>query len=217
MTDAANADGPEAGPPQIYLVTPPAFEPEEFAPLLERVLDSVPVACLRLSMASTDETAVARAADALRAIAHARDVAIVIAQHLQLVQPLGLDGVHFDDGARKVRRAREVLGGDAIVGAFCGASRHAGMTAGETGADYVAFGPVGETALGDGSRAPRDLFEFWSEAIEVPVVAEGALSRALAADMAAITDFVALGEEIWRTDDPVAELRAYRAALENRG
>jgi thiamine-phosphate pyrophosphorylase len=49
--------------------------------------------------------------------------------------------------------------------------------------------------------------------IEVPVVAEGGLTPALAADLAAVTDFVALGEEIWRADDPAAALRAFAAAL----
>lgn len=203
----------DAVAPQLYLVTPPAFDPEPFAALLAAVLDAVPVACLRLSLATRDEDAVARAADTLREIAHARDVALVIAQHMQLVERLGLDGVHFDDGARKVRKAREALGADAIVGAFCGASRHEGMSAGEAGADYVAFGPIGETVLGDGSRAPRDLFEFWSEAIEVPVVAEGALTLEAAADIAPITDFVALGEEVWQAEDPVALLRAYASAI----
>ena len=204
----------EATSPQIYLVTPPAFDPAPFAALLATVLDAVPVACLRLSMATKDEETLARAADTLREVAHARDVAIVIAQHMQLVERLGLDGVHFDDGARKVRKARTALGADAIVGAFCGTSQHEGMTAGEAGADYVAFGPVGHTALDDGTQAQRDLFEFWSTAIEVPCVAEGALTTDMAAGMAGITDFIALGEEIWQAPDPVAQLRAYLAALQ---
>ncbi|HIE71875.1 MAG TPA: hypothetical protein EYP98_17775, partial [Planctomycetes bacterium] len=56
-------------------------------------------------------------------------------------QRLGLDGVHLTDGSRSVRVARKELGPDAIVGAFCGTSRHDGMVAGEAGADYVALGP----------------------------------------------------------------------------
>ena len=41
-------------------------------------------------------------ADALREIAHARDVALVIERHVLLVERLGLDGVHLTDGARSV-------------------------------------------------------------------------------------------------------------------
>lgn len=193
--------------PQLYLITPPAFDPESFGPALARVLDGAEVACLRLSLASSDEDSVARAADALRDLAHARDVALVIERHVMLAERLGLDGVHLPDGARGLRKLRDELGHDAIIGAGCGTSRHDGMAAGEAGADYVSFGPLGETTLGDGSRAPYELFEWWSEMIEVPVVAEGALTRALVERFAPVTDFFAFGQEIWQADDPLAALR----------
>ena len=138
--------------PQITLITPPAFDAEVFSDRIGRVLDGVEVACLRLSLGTRDEDVLMRAADAAREVAHARDVAVVIDNHLILAERLGLDGVHLTDGARTVRKARKDLGADAIVGAFCGISRHEGMSAGEAGADYVALGPLGVTALGDGPR-----------------------------------------------------------------
>ena len=196
----------EADRAQIYLLTPPDLELSQFPATLAAVLDAHDIACLRLSLATRDEDRLSRAADVLRDVAHARDVALVIDSHLGLVEPLGLDGVHLTDGARSVRAARKALGAEAIVGAFCGASRHDGMTAGEAGADYVAFGPVGTTALGDGTRALPELFAWWSELIEVPVVAEGAIDRETALALAEVTDFFAVGEEIWSTDDPVAAL-----------
>lgn len=199
--------------PQIYLITPPEIELSHFPSDLARVLDAVDIACIRLSLASRDEDLILRAADAVREVAHRYDVALVIDTHVVLAQRLGLDGVHLTDGARSVRMARKELGTDAIVGAFCARSRHDGMTAGEAGADYVSFGPVGETALGDGSRAEADLFQWWSEMIEIPVVAEGGLDAGLVRTLAPITDFFGIGEEIWRTDDPVAALKTLTAAM----
>ena len=76
----------------------------------------------------------------------------------------------------------------------------------EAGADYVSFGPVGTSTLGDGSRATRDLFAWWSEMIEVPVVAEGHLDAGLVEELAPVTDFLAVGEEIWREEDAVGAL-----------
>lgn len=204
-------DAPEQ--PQIYLISPPAFDLDGFPDLLARVLDSTPVACLRLEMASRDEDLVARAADALREIAHARDIAIVVTEHLLLAERLGLDGVHLPDAARSVRAARKALGPDAIVGCFCGASRHDGMTAGEAGADYVGFGPVGASALGSGTVATAELFQWWSEIIEVPVVAEGGLTADLVRQLAPHTDFFGIGPEIWGTEDPAAALAALVAAM----
>jgi Thiamine monophosphate synthase len=204
---------PQKELPQIYLLTPTAFDPEEFAPKLAAVLNAHEIACVRLALASKDEYVLGRAADACRQVCHARDVAIVIESHVALAERHGLDGVHLTDGARSIRKVRKVLGDDAIVGAYCGASRHDGLTAGEIGADYVAFGPVGDTGLGDGTKAPRDLFEWWSQMIEVPVVAEGALTVEIVKDFAPVTDFFAVGDEIWSTEDPVKALGDLIAAM----
>ena len=194
--------------PQITLITPPVLDLDIFPSVLARVMDGVEIACLRLSLASKDPDDIGRAADAARVVAHARDVAIVIENHALFVERHGLDGIHLTDGSRAIRALRKDLGADAIVGSFCGISRHEGMSAGEAGADYVAFGPIGEAGLGLGTQAPRDLFEWWSEMIEVPVIAEGALTRSLVESFAPVTDFFALGPEIWRAEDPLAALKA---------
>lgn len=203
--------------PQVYLITPPEIDLGAFPATLAACLDRVPVACLRLSLATRDEDLIARAADTLREIAHARDVALVIDGHPRMVGRLGLDGVHLTDGARSVRKMRKELdqdpGGEVIIGTFCGASRHDGLTAGELGADYVSFGPVGESALGLGIRAEAELFQWWSEMIEVPCVAEGALTRELVRALAPFADFFGLGDEIWRTDDPAGALAGYASAM----
>ena len=193
--------------PQIYLITPPSFELSRFGTTLQGVLDSAPVACLRLALASHEEDKILRASDALREITEPRDIALVIDTHVSLADRLGLDGVHLPHGgSRAVREARKVLGPDAIVGCHAGVSRHDGMNAGEAGADYVCFGPVGVTALGDGRQADLDLFAWWSEMIEVPVVAEGALDHDLIAALRGCTDFVALGSEIWEAEQPAEEI-----------
>ena len=87
------------------------------------------------------------------------------------------------------------------------------MAAGEAGADYISFGPVGDLGLGEETRAERDLFAWWSEMIELPVVAEGGLDRDLIESFAPVTDFFAIGPEIWRAEDPDAALADLTAPL----
>jgi thiamine-phosphate pyrophosphorylase len=87
------------------------------------------------------------------------------------------------------------------------------MTAGELGADYVSFGPVGNSPLFSGETAPLDLFQWWSQMIEVPVVAEGSLDVDLIRQLTPYTDFFGIGDEIWTNDDPVAALRTLVAAM----
>lgn len=199
--------------PQIYLITPPVIDLQAFPDHLSRVLDQQPIACLRLSLATRDEDAILRSADALREIAHARDIPLVISDHALLAERLGLDGVHLSDAKAPLRKLRKDMHADAIIGVFCGNLRHDGISVGEAGADYVSFGPVGGAGLGTGQQAAPDLFAWWSEMIELPVVAEGGLTRDLVEQLAPVADFLALGEEIWAQDDPAGALAALLAPL----
>jgi len=207
---------PEQNFAQIYLATPSEIDLPSFGPQLESVVAAVPVACLRIALTTSDAAQLGRAADQLREICHRYDVAIVIDDHFRMVEKHGLDGVHLTDGARLVREARKLLGDEAIVGAYCGSSKHAGMTAAEIGVDYVSFGPVGDMGdLGDGSQAAPGLFEWWSEMIEVPVVAEGGLDAQTLPTICNDVDFVTFSSEIWQADNPAAQAQMLLAILQN--
>lgn len=184
---------------QIYLQTPRTPDMDTFPALLADLLDSGHIACLRLAPGAGTPDDVRRLADKFRQIAHDRDVPVIIDSHFRMVQPLGLDGVHLPDGTGQIREARKLLGPEAVIGAYCGSTRHTGMTAAEMTCDYVAFGPIRpDPLLGDGSKADLDLFRWWSEMIEVPVVAEGNITLDDAAELAKCADFICLGDEIWR-------------------
>lgn len=206
-------DGPA---PRLYLATPEQIDPAVFAETLGDVLAQVPVACVRLALgASADEAAWMTAVNHLLPVCHAADVPLLITDHYRLVEPLGLDGVHLAATRTPLREVRKLLGKDRIVGAFAGASRHVGMTLAEAGADYVSFGPVGETgALGDETHADDDLFAWWAEMIETPVVAEGGVSIEAAVRLAKTADFIVPDARLW--DDPdktIARLKEFAAAL----
>jgi len=202
-------------PARLYLTTPRNFDPEPFAALVDRALTAHGVACLRLDLGDAPEEAWLAAANHLLPVAHAHDVALVIAEHHRLVGPLGLDGVHLGSSRTPVRELRKKLGPDRIIGAFAGVSRHVGITLAEAGADYVAFGPVAESGgLGDGSRAEDGLFHWWAEMIETPVVAEGGVTPADASRLAPYADFVVPDPAVWAAAGGIeAALAPYAAAL----
>jgi thiamine-phosphate pyrophosphorylase len=209
----SGAPGP-APRERLYLVTPPRLDPAGFAPLLGRALATGTVACLRLELGAAPEEDWRAAVNHLLPVCHEADVPLLVAEHWRLVAPLGLDGVHLGAGRTPLRDVRKALGAERIVGAFAGASRHRGMTLAEAGADYVAFGPVGETGLLDAEEpAPDELFQWWSEMIETPSVAEGGVTEADAARLSAIADFVVPDPRLWDDPDPVARLAAFAAAL----
>ena len=187
--------------PKIYLITPSEFELRIFSETLKRILDNHEVACIRLEQSSRDELLIGKSADTLREICHERDIPIIIDSHFMLVEKFGLDGVHLKDGSKSVRTARKVLGKDLIVGAYCFQSKHHGINATEASADYVSFGPMSGD-LGDGKHADPDLFAWWSEMIEFPVIAETGLTSQLVRQIQNNADFFAFREEIWNTENP---------------
>jgi len=191
---------------KIYIVSPAEFEIEKFADELKLILDSIEISCFRLALSTQNENVIAKTADVTRDICHSRDVAIVIKDHFLFVEKHGLDGVHLSDGSRNVRKARKNLVKDSIVGAFCGNSKHDGLTAGEAGADYISFGPLSKTTLKDGTIAQNDLFKWWSTMIEIPVVAEGNLNKKVIDSLENDTDFFAFGDELWNESNPLNKL-----------
>ena len=199
--------------PKIYLITPNVLDLNCFPRKLSEILDAIDVSCLRLSLSSSNEDEIARAADAVREITHTRDVAVVIEQHTLLVARLGLDGVHLTNGTHNIRQLRKNLGKDVILGAFCNASRHAGLNAGEAGADYVSFGPVSASALGDGKQVDPELLAWWSEMIEIPVVAEGGITEEKIQSLSDKVDFFGIGSEIWEAEDPVLKIKTFSKAI----
>lgn len=197
---------------RLYLVAPSGPGLGRLSETIARLIDDHDIACVRIAAGEASESDLRRTADTLRPVCHERDVPLLITDHFRLVAPLGLDGVHLTDGTRKIRAARKDLATDTIVGTYAHISRHDGMTSGEIGADYVSFGPLTQSSLGDGKLAPLELFQWWSEMIEVPVVAEGGLTPELAGQLAGVADFICLGDELWSAPDgPEDAMRRFEA------
>lgn len=217
LADAAQSSpAPIAPRPRLYLNTPFLFEPKPFAEQLAQALDAGDVACVRLRLSGASEDELRFAIEVLRPVCHARETALLVADFFRLVPDTGLDGVHFEDGRNAQREARALLGPEAIIGVGCGASRDRGLNAGERGADYVSFGPVAAAAaLATGEIAEPGLFVWWQTMIELPVVAEGGMTPALAERLCGAADFIAASRSVWDCPGgPGSGVAAYVAALD---
>jgi thiamine-phosphate pyrophosphorylase len=136
----------------------------------------------RLFLVAPDELSAGQILACATAACAAGDAASIVVPHPALaavttkLQGLGLavlsigttvvkcDGVHLDALIDDVALARRSLGKDAIVGAFCAASRHAAMQAAEDGADYI--------ALSQNTYTPSEpIIGWWADLFEIPCVA----------------------------------------------
>ncbi len=200
-------------PCRLYLVSPERMEhPAIFADELRAALAGGDVAAFQLRLKDVDDTAITRAADTLRPICQARDVAFVLNDRPDLAVRLDCDGVHIGQDDMPYAEARRIVGPDRQVGVTCKDSRHLAMEAAEAGADYVAFGAFfPSTTKATTTHADIEIVEWWSGLMQVPCVAIGGITvdncRPL---VAAGADFLAVSGGVWNhPDGPEAAVRAF--------
>ena len=201
MASARNATvGETPATTRLYLITPPAFDPDRFTKDLEAALSGGDVACLQLRLKEVDDDVVRRATAVLKPIAQARGVAFIMNDRPDLAAELNCDGVHVGEEDMPYTEARRLLGSDRIVGVTCGDSRDRAITAAEAGADYVAFGAFfpSMTKTGTKFRADPELLRDWSETTVVPCCAIGGITQENCGPLVeAGADFLAVIGAIW--------------------
>jgi len=189
---------------QLYLITPPAFDAQEFKPVLLEALDAGDVACLQLRLKNGDgspapQDVVRAAAEVLMQDVQDRDIAFIINDDAQLAKELGADGVHIGQKDISLKEARAIVGADAIVGVTCHDLRHLAVEAAENGADYVAFGAFFPTKTKAAKGHPEpEILEIWSNTTNVPCVAIGGITLENAPKLIdAGADFIAVVSSVW--------------------
>lgn len=184
---------------RLYLITPSAFEPAAFAPLLADALSGGDVACVQLRLKDASDEAVLAAGKLLMPTVQAAGAAFIVNDRPDLAKALGADGVHVGQSDASYAEARRVMGPDAIVGVTCHDSRHLAMEAAEAGADYVAFGALYPTATKEAPTvAPVELVQWWAEVMTTPCVAIGGITVENAAPVIkAGAEFLAVSAGVW--------------------
>ncbi|WOK37175.1 thiamine phosphate synthase [Sphingomonas sp. C3-2] len=202
---------------QLYLISPPKID-EGFAEQLEAALSAGPVAAfqLRIKDPLLNEHAIVRIAEPLQKICNAHEVAFIVNDSISLAKRLGADGVHLGQGDGDPREAREALGRDAQIGVTCHDSRHLAMEAGETGADYVAFGAFYPTTTKETEHRPEPaILSWWVTLFELPCVAIGGITPDNARPLVeAGADFLAVSGAVWNDPDgPAAAIKKFAGVL----
>ncbi len=196
---------------KIYLISPQHVA-GDFPDRLTRALEAPAnshhrVAAFQFRVKGIDEHEAARLAEPLQRICEAHEVAFIVNDSIALAKRLGADGVHLgqDDMAREggVKEARKRLGNEAQIGVTCHGSKHLALEAGETGADYVAFGAFypTETKQVDHHAEPVVL-TWWQSLFEFPCVAIGGITPENVGDLVrAGADFIAVCGAVWNGDE----------------
>ncbi|HEX7761248.1 MAG TPA: thiamine phosphate synthase [Caulobacteraceae bacterium] len=204
-------------PCRLYLITPPALpDLAAFAARLEEALAAGDVGALQLRLKDVDDPAIAAAVRAIKPIAAAHDVALILNDRPDLAAELDCDGVHIGQEDAPYREARRLVGPGRIVGVTCHDSRHLAMEAADAGADYVAFGAFFPTITKDApTHAEPEILSIWQESMLIPCVAIGGITVDNAAGLVtAGADFIAVSAGVWAyPEGPAAAVKAFNAAI----
>lgn len=209
----------EPRPCQLYLVSPPQFDPIAFAEDLKRAIaggvDVVGAFQLRLKDVSDDD--VLRATEILMPICSEHEIPFLVNDRPDLAATSGADGVHIGQSDASYDEARSILGDDKTVGVTCHDSRHLAMTAGEKGADYVAFGAFFPTTTKEAKYHPDpEILEWCSSMTILPCVAIGGITQENCVPLIdAGADFLAVISSVWGfADGPEAAVAAFAEKLQ---
>ncbi len=207
--------------PKIYPILDstviPAANREEFLRRLAASLAHAGVTLLEYRNKTGAEAEILSDAAILRAAMPAPQVKLILDDRADLVAQTGFDGVHVDAGDVSPVDARRIVGPGRIVGAFGGDIAFLpGIL--DAPVDYWAVGPVYRTATKQTDKPPigpegvRKMREL-AGPDRVLTCAAGITLETAPLVLAAGASAVAVSAAIFRTPDPAAEFRRWKAAL----
>lgn len=216
MSSGSSRNGADLQGCRVYLITPPALDPEAFASQLSAALDADDVAAVQLRLKDVDDAVWRGTIDILRPICQSRGVAFLLNDRADLVKATGCDGAHVGQDDMPARDARRLMGPDLTLGVTCKGSRDLAMQAGEDGADYVAFGAFYPSTTKEVKNLlDPEVLHWWSETMELPCCAIGGISAENCAPLVqAGADFLAVVGCVWNhPKGPAFGVKALNAAI----
>lgn len=181
--------------PRLCLIAPP-LEGAKALDTLRQALSAGDVASVLFPAPSAlldDAAKITQEAGAAALIAQTGDIDLS-----------AFDGLHLEGDASAVETFRN-RHPDHIIGHGGVAVRHDAMVAGESGADYVAFGRLQDMSAPLPLPQRLELVSWWSDIFEVPCIAPAENLGAANALAAAGADFIAVRDWVWSHENGAAE------------
>jgi thiamine-phosphate pyrophosphorylase len=206
-------------PCQLYLISPPEIEPTRFGEELKQAIAGGPdiVGAFQIRLKDVQDDDILRAAEVLMPICAEYDIPFLVNDRPDLAAASGADGVHIGQSDASYDDARALLGDQKTIGVTCHDSRHLAMTAGEKGADYVAFGAFFPTTTKDAKYHPDpEILEWCSTMTVLPCVAIGGITQENCTPLIdAGADFLAVVSAVWDfSAGPEDAVAAFAAKLQ---
>ena len=202
-------------PPFVYPIVDSGLVPPERVGAVVAALAEAGARLIQLRAKSgSDRLREAMAREAVAA-AHGGGALLVVNDRADVALVAGADGVHVGQDDLRPEEVRRLLGAGALVG-ISTHDRAQLAEAADSGADYVAVGPVFATSTKERADpvVGLELVRAARERTALPVVAIGGITADRAAEVAAAgADGLAVVSAIAGAPDPAEAFRRIRARL----
>lgn len=151
------------------------------------------------------------------AMAHARQVPVLINEEQELLQGTGLDGIHFDEPPAGLQALRRSAGRPLIMGLTCGNDLERVRLAIREGFDYLSFCAMFPSRSAGSCELVRpETVRAARELGRLPIFVSGGITPGNLVSLAATgLDGVAVISGILDAPDPEAMVRQYKQSIYN--
>lgn len=187
---------------QLYAVTDRTWVGEQT--LMEQVEAALKggVTCVQLREKELDEEAFLEEAIEMKALCEKYHVPFIINDNVEIAIKCKADGIHVGQKDMEAGNVRKLVGDDMMIGVSARTVEQA-LKAQETGADYLGVGAMFTTTTKlDANHVSFETLKAICEAVTIPVVAIGGISKANMLELAdSGADGVALVSAIFAAED----------------
>lgn len=168
--------------------------------------------CVQLREKHLDEAAFLEEAQAIHALCQRYGVPLFINDNVAVAKACGAEGVHVGQDDMPVEQVRAIVGDGVMIGLSAHDVAEA-VAAEKAGADCLGLGSVFPTSTKDDVDVmPRDTLVAICEAVRIPTVAIGGITRDNLSELAGTgVDGVAIVSAIFGAEDIEAASRELRA------
>mgnify|MGYP006174790041 CR=1 FL=1 len=204
--------------PSIYLISPTNIDNKVFPSLLESVLSTGLISIFQLRVKEHSDMETIEIIEKLFPICVNYKALFILNDRPDLAKITGVDGVHLGEDDINIKKAREILGNNKIIGSSCYNSINLSINSSFLGADYNAFGSFFKTNTKK-KTTPISLANLrkFRKFINKPTVGIGGLNMYNIKNIAFLKlDFLAFCSAIWyNKKSPLDELKKIKKIIDS--
>ena len=202
----------------LYLISPEKFELINFYKQLKEVLSTKTISIFQLRTKKIKKNKLIIYIKKLYPLCKKNNVLFILNDNPVLVKALDLDGVHVGEKDASIKKCREIIGKNKIIGRSCYNSTIQAIKAQNNGADYVAFGSFFKTETKKNyKKINKNQIRRWINFKRVPVVGIGGINIKNFKKISKLNlDFYALSSAVWRSRvGPSEYLKKFKNIIDN--